>query len=120
MKRFSAAPSREPATTQRRPGAYDGSWQVDLAANQHCPFQTRSFPIRIDGGAIRAPHPDPGRVDEHGNFEFTTLARGSDAVTVKYAGKLAGNSGQGNWNVITGGQCAGTASMKKEAVSTRQ
>jgi hypothetical protein len=117
LKKQGTSVSERATPPGQRAGPYDGAWEVALTGNEHCPFKTHSFPIKIDGSTITAPHPQPGRVDERGEFEFQTHAKGKPYLTVRYAGRFVGVSGEGKWET-EGTSCAGTAVLKRQSVSS--
>ncbi len=108
-----AALGQRPAAQGASP--YDGAWQVALTATSRCPFKSRSFPISIDGGRIKPPRGEPGRVDERGRFEFHTPGK-IQSVTVRHTGQLAAASGKGAFQAV-GRPCRGTSVLKRLGAS---
>jgi hypothetical protein len=93
--------------TARRPGAYDGTWNVTFtpqAGNCHAsntvPFMVAGTRVASAGGGKVTGGVSPG-----GNVAVTISVGASKADG---RGRLAGNSGTGRWSgIITGDRCSG-------------
>jgi hypothetical protein len=103
-----AAGLANPATAGRRPGAYDGTWNVTFTTRAGNCSSTNSAPFNVAGT----------RVSSAGGGKVTGGITRGGAVAVNISvglshasgrGRLSGNSGTGRWRgVISGDKCSGT------------
>jgi hypothetical protein len=95
------------ADAARRPGAYDGTWNVTFTPQAGNCHATNTVPFTVAGP----------RVSSAGGGRVTGGVSTGGSVSVKItvgaswangSGRLAGNSGAGRWSgLITGDRCSG-------------
>jgi hypothetical protein len=91
-----------------RPGAYDGTWNVQFATQSGNCSSTNSVPFMVTGA----------RVSSAGGGKVTGGINRAGVVSVNIqvgashasgSGRLVGNSGSGRWSgIITGDKCSGS------------
>ena len=97
-----------PASAGRRPGAYDGNWNVTFTTRAGNCSSTNSAPFAVAGTQVSSA--GGGKVT--GGIRPNGTLAVNISVGLSHAsgtGRLAGNSGTGRWSgVITGDKCSGT------------
>jgi hypothetical protein len=95
------------AATRFRPGAYDGTWNVQFATragncgSNSVPFTVAGRTVSSAGGGKVS-----GGITEAGHVSVAISVGASHATG---RGRLAGTSGTGYWSgIITGDRCSGT------------
>jgi hypothetical protein len=96
------------ADAARRPGAYDGIWNVVFATTRGNCSSGYSVPFTVIGGRVSSA--GGGRVSGFVNRGGRVAVRVSvGASRASGGGRLAGNNGAGAWSgIITGDRCSGT------------
>jgi class 3 adenylate cyclase len=107
---------RQAASSAIGSSSFDGFWNVFLSGNESCAYPNLHFRISVVNGQVQRSYPDEGKVDNAGNFEFTFPAKANPKVTVHFAGRLVGDSGDGTYNARPS-DCAGRLQLTKAEAS---
>jgi hypothetical protein len=96
------------ADAARRPGAYDGTWNVVFATTRGNCSSGYSVPFTVTGGRVSSA--GGGRVSGSVGPSGSVAVRVSvGASKASGGGRLARNSGAGAWRgIISGDRCSGT------------
>jgi hypothetical protein len=91
-----------------RPGAYDGTWNVQFATQAGNCSSTNSVPFQVTGTQVSSA--GGGKVT--GGINRAGVVSVNIQVGASHAsgnGRLVGNSGSGRWSgIITGDKCSGS------------
>jgi hypothetical protein len=104
-----AAAAAAPGTADAaRPGAYDGTWNVTFTPQAGNCHASNTVPFTVAGPRVSSA--GGGRVTGGVSRAGTVSVRITvGASWANGSGRLAGNSGAGQWSgVITGDQCSGS------------
>ena len=103
-----AATSLPVAAEARRPGPYDGIWNVVFATTRGTCSSGTSIPFSVTGNRVSSA--GGGRVEGTVNRAGGVVVRASvGASRASGSGRLVGNSGAGSWaGIISGDRCSGT------------
>jgi class 3 adenylate cyclase len=91
---------------------FDGTWVVTVTGGAACPLKTGSFPMTIERHMILGSTPEPGKVEPSGAYYHTRRGAADSSVVVEHRGVLAGDAGQGTYQV-RGGSCVGVARVQR-------
>jgi hypothetical protein len=88
-------------------GAFDGNWQIQWYDASGCSDPHTLFSLTVSNDAISGggERPITGGVDKAGNITFSRPGRIVKGATLRYVGRLSGNSGSGRFTGA--GRCAG-------------
>jgi hypothetical protein len=105
---IAAAAVPDAADAARRPGSYDGTWNVVFATTRGNCSSGYSVPFTVRGGRVSSA--GGGRVSGSvGRGGSVAVSVSVGASKASGGGRLAGNRGGGAWRgIITGDRCSGT------------
>jgi hypothetical protein len=107
MLAIAASPDLADAANRRAGGNYDGTWNVQFTPRAGNCSATYSAPFIVSGTRVASGGGGKvtGGVSRNGAVSVT-ISVGASVASGR--GRLAGNSGVGNWSgIITGDRCSG-------------